>query len=69
METAAITYIAGLVIGSIITTIIFRIKILKAGTLKIDTSNDDFDRYSLEIDVPLEKVAQASEISLKIHIL
>lgn len=55
----------GLLVGSIVSNIIFFIRYRKAGTLRIDHSNPEKDVYRIEID-DLDGLIKKKNIILKV---
>ena len=58
-------YFIGLIIGCIISNIIFFIRYSFVGTLKIDHSNPEKDLYRFEIN-DLDKLNKKNRIALKV---
>ena len=44
-------------------------KFRRIGTLKIDTTKEEVDKYSINIDVPLEDLPKNDYISLKVDVV
>lgn len=61
-----LTYIIGVIIGSILTSIVFRFRFPYYGTLKIDKSNPEKDIYRLEIK-ELDNIDKRRHIILDIN--
>lgn len=57
--------IVGVLVGSIISNIIFSIRYHKAGTLRIDHSNPEKDVYRIEID-DLDGLSKKKHVVLKV---
>ena len=57
--------VVGVLVGSIISNIIFSIRYRKAGTLRIDHSNPEKDVYRIEID-DLDGLAKKKHVILKV---
>lgn len=57
--------IVGVLVGSIISSIIFSIRYRKAGTLRIDHSNPEKDVYRIEID-DLDGLSKKKHVILKV---
>ena len=57
--------VVGVLVGSIISNIIFSIRYLKAGTLRIDHSNPEKDVYRIEID-DLDGLSKKKHVILKV---
>lgn len=57
--------IVGVLVGSIISNIIFSIRYRKDGTLRIDHSNPEKDVYRIEID-DLEGLSKKKHVILKV---
>ena len=57
--------VAGVLVGSIISSIIFSIRYRKAGTLRIDHSNPEKDVYRIEID-DLDGLSKKKHVILKV---
>ena len=57
--------IVGVLVGSIISSIIFSIRYRKAGTLRIDHSNPEKDVYRIEID-DLDGLSKKKNVILKV---
>ena len=55
----------GLVVGSIVSNIIFFIRYRKAGTLRIDHSDPEKDVYRIEID-DLDGLSKKKHVILKV---
>lgn len=55
----------GVLVGSIISSIIFSIRYRKAGTLRIDHSNPEKDVYRIEID-DLDGLSKKKHVILKV---
>ena len=55
----------GILFGSIISNIVFFVRYKKAGTLKIDHSNQEKDVYRFEID-NIDNLSKANRIILKV---
>lgn len=58
-------YFIGLIVGCIVSNIIFLIRYSFIGTLKIDHSNSEKDLYRFEID-DLDKLNKKNRIVLKV---
>jgi hypothetical protein len=58
-------FVLGLAIGAILMYLITHCS-RAAGTLKIDRSNPERDKYLFVIDTPLEKIPKKKKIILKI---
>jgi len=58
-------YWLGMIIGSLITALVFRILYHYAGTLRIDHSNPEKDVYRFEID-NLDRLSKKHRIVLKV---
>lgn len=58
-------FVLGVIIGSLITTIIINKSISYAGVLKIDRHNPEKDLYFLEIE-KLDKLSKSKRIRLKV---
>lgn len=58
-------YLLGVIIGCVVSNIIFAIRNRRAGTLKIDHSNPEKDVYRFEID-NLDKLSKRRRVILKI---
>lgn len=57
--------VVGVLVGSIISSIIFSIRYRKAGTLRIDRSNPEKDVYRIEID-DLDGLSKKKHVILKV---
>ena len=57
--------VVGVLVGSIISNIIFYIRYRKAGTLRIDHSNPEKDVYRIEID-DLDGLSKKKHVILKV---
>lgn len=57
--------VIGVLVGSIISNIIFSIRYWKAGTLRIDHSNPEKDVYRIEID-DLDGLSKKKHVILKV---
>ena len=57
--------VVGVLVGSIISNIIFYIRYRKAGTLRIDHSNPEKDVYRIEID-DLDGLSKKQHVILKV---
>jgi hypothetical protein len=57
--------VVGVLVGSIISSIIFSIRYRKAGTLRIDHSNPEKDVYRIEID-DLDGLSKKKHVILKV---
>ena len=57
--------VVGVLVGSIISNIIFYIRYRKAGTLRIDHSNPEKDVYRIEID-DLDGLSKKKRVILKV---
>ena len=57
--------VVGVLVGSIISNIIFSIRYRKAGTLRIDRSNPEKDVYRIEID-DLDGLSKKKHVILKV---
>ena len=57
--------VVGVLVGSIISSIIFSIRYRKAGTLRIDHSNPEKDVYRIEID-DLDGLSKKKHVVLKV---
>ena len=57
--------VVGVLVGSIISSIIFSIRYRKAGTLRIDHSNPEKDVYRIEID-DLGRLSKKKHVILKV---
>lgn len=58
-------FLLGVIIGCIISNLIFCIHYRRTGTLKIDHSNPEKDVYRLEID-NLDKLSKRKRVVLKV---
>ena len=58
-------FILGLVIGALVTTLIFTWR-TAAGTLKIDHSNPEKDKYLFVIDGELDQLSKKKKVVLKV---
>ena len=57
--------VVGVLVGSIISSIVFSIRYRKAGTLRIDHSNPEKDVYRIEID-DLDGLSKKKHVILKV---
>ena len=57
--------VVGVLVGSIISNIIFSIRYRKTGTLRIDHSNPEKDIYRIEID-DLDGLSKKKHVVLKV---
>ena len=57
--------VVGVLVGSIISSLIFSIRYRKAGTLRIDHSNPEKDVYRIEID-DLDGLSKKKHVILKV---
>ena len=58
-------YLAGVIIGSIVTTIMFKSK--QVGNLRVDTSDPDGPYLFLELTKDLDSVVKRKSVTLKVR--
>ena len=58
-------YLAGVIIGSVVTTIMFKSK--QVGNLRVDTSDPDGPYLFLELTKDLDSVVKRKSVTLKVR--